>query len=239
MEEIIKICIYNNSENSYIIPSKNGTCKSLDNMKLYGSFYAVSPNFHPIPQGMLLIGIKDTTESLSITTDVELIYDPFNYQDGITKFISWIEPVPYSTPLYIFTNGDKISASFSNIIPIGYQSLNNPLYVLIDPRININRIPSFTNNTFKIVNNEPQFLFSKYQGRCIPNPNGITLRECTQSKNSLLHANTQPSLLNELQFIYGDKKESYTINTFLSVFFVIIFVIFLIIFVIKIEKKKR
>ena len=56
----------------------------------------------------------------------------------------------------------------------------SPIYVLTDPRkkhFTVKNIDN-SNNIFSIVNDVPVFLFSGYQNRCLPDPNGVDLGEC-------------------------------------------------------------
>lgn len=222
-KDIVPLCLYNNDQtrSSYIgYPTKkrvkNETkliCEPKPDSRYMTTFYAINPDITTRPPGMDLIHAVNTPNS---TIKLDTVYDPFHHQKNVVRFHAWVEPVPHATPLYVWKNGVNIYMSFSPNNPgKGFQQeYFSPIYVLIDPRIkNVQRIAGFSgkNELFGIENGYPQFRFSGYQGRCIPDPNGVSIGECMvlYGKNILVpdEIGKEPTLLNFLDHKYNEKKQ--------------------------------
>lgn len=210
--EIVPMCLYTGTETTYTsLPQKTGgkkygfSCPNIPGQTHTGTFYTIHPDFRPIPAGTILLGMKNIYQK---TTGVNHIYDPFNYEEKYTRFIAWIQPVPHSTPLYIYKRGDDIVASFDHETPKGY-SHELTVYVLTDPRDGHSTVEGFTDKTFHIVNDQPVFTFTNFRGRCLPHPEGnLSMQKCTvtATKNLLNIQQEQPSLLTYLSEVKGKKK---------------------------------
>ncbi len=216
---IVPLCLYENKNTggSYIsYPKKSRendkdvfSCENKDYLQFITTFYAVNPDFFTIPTGMDMIFAEETFTDELHTIKIGQVYDPFNHEDVNTvKFIAWIEPVPYSTPLYIYEYGSNTKISLTRIKDEFYKEVFfSPIYVLIDPRQDAIRIPGSKGN-FPIVNNLPVFLFSNYYGRCIPDDKGIELNKCV-----ILHNKQQKELtLLERVGKENNKKEKSILN---------------------------
>lgn len=236
---IVPLCLYRKSEyDSYIsLPVKsfkNGKtifeCSALENMIPITIFYGINPDMRPIPPGAVLMCIKNIPEEY-VTIDIQPIYDPFDIDEKCSRMMVWLDPVPHTTPLYISKNGDSMHISLTKEIPKEYTELNySPIYVLLDPRIDAQRTKGFRGQTikdFKIYDDKPVFLFSEYQGKCIPDPEGIPLGNCVV--NNILNSDgNEPSLIDFLNKQYKDKIDTKTIFLFCILIILIIITIYLI-----------
>ena len=150
------------------------TCNTVPGLDFIGKIYVINPDVRPIPPGSILLCVKNGKNT---TLSVKPMYDPFDITGNCTRFIAWVEPVPNSTKLYLYKNGGGILPSFSR-----REHLEEllTLYVLTGPEIKGERVPGFLGiqENFPVVNGVPQFRFTGYQGRCLPDPNGIPLDEC-------------------------------------------------------------
>lgn len=239
---IIKLCLYQNLNNeSYIgLPSVNNKyiyeCENRPDMVLESSFYVINPAIAIRPEGTELICVKN---DLNHTTDLILKYDPFNIETDCISFLAWLEPTPHTAPLYIWKNGNSRVISFSSKQPNSYQEeIFSPIYVLVNPKSNIPIVSKFTDQNFDIINNEPQFKFVGYQGRCLPNPTGLSIGDCVvlYGKNVLSpkFQKRQPTLLDYIDKNYNKKL---TINSNIINFGVIfIFFSFVILMFVYIKK---
>jgi hypothetical protein len=215
---VVPLCLYQNNYThdsyvSYPLKSReNGKdvykCKDL-NADLLVKFYAIDPDLPVIPQNMSIVSILETEQGEFTTINVSLVYDPYPLKDNEFRFMAWIDRTPYSSPLHIYKNGSHVYMSFGPK-PEGYdEEIFSPIYVLLDPRIEVERVPYKHDGDFKVENNIPQFLFSNDNGKCIPNPQGIEFDQCVTkySKNLLLEHRHQ-TLVQYIGQQYGDKKES-------------------------------
>lgn len=227
--EIVPLCLYQNHATltSYIgYPSKvrRGdrdvlVCTERPDTEMVAQFYVVNPDFRPIPPGMDLICAEDSADAQHATIAVEQIYDPFNLSKHCVRFLAWMEPIPRTTPLYIFQSGQKIHVSFSNQPPGPEfkQTFMSPIYVLVHPDVNAPRVPTATNgqsDRFIVQEDgQPLFLFSGYQGRCIPDPNGTSLGRCTVLyTKDILNSNVsddQPTLLEYIDQTYNQPRRNF------------------------------
>lgn len=214
---IVPLCLYENQgvSCSYIslpsIQNNKLTCDNIFDCKLITQFYVINPDIAFQPTGMVLFCVKNNNNT---TTDIKIIYDPFNRDEKCLRFYAWIQPTPYTTPLYIYKKNDtQIKITFEreyNLTELPFS----PIYVLIDPRINTKRING--NKSFKIENNIPKFLFSGYQSRCVPDPDGMSIGDCIVLYNQKIlspkyNKETQ-TLLSYLNDRYN--KEEISINIF-------------------------
>jgi hypothetical protein len=251
-DNIVPLCLYKRTDRlgSYIgSPTKirkNGetilACQEKPDTQLILKFYAIDPEFPVVPPGMVLLCAKDTPTDDFTTIALTQVYDVFDYEENCVRFFAWLEPIPHTTPLHIWQNGDLIYVSLQNEIPaLNYtQVYFSPIYVLIDPRIeNVVRIPGFSSDKFSVQDDKPQFRFSDYQGRCIPDPNGLPIKECLAN---ILSTKTQKNLtlLDYLENRYN-KKRNWNIFSLigLKIIFVILFIFFLSFFFLLREKRTK
>lgn len=234
---VIPMCLHTNIEtkSSYIgLPSKaryqNQTifvCEKNPDTEIQTIFYVLNPDIRPIPPGTVLFCAKDSLSSDFSTISLEQIYDPFDIDQNCVRFIAWLSPVPYSTPLYIVKNGDSIFASFEKQ---NNQVYFSPIYVLLDPRLQgYERMKGHSKEkkNFEIVNGIPNFLFSNYQGKCVPDPSGIPFEKCLVK--SILENKVQPTMLNHLKKLYGQNWDL----LFILIVFVILVIGLILIFKMK------
>lgn len=199
--------------------------------------YAIHPDFRPIPPGAALFCAQKEP-----IVNIKTVYDPFDYQKGCSRFIAWIEPVPHTTPLYIYKKGNNIRMSFKDEFPKGYH-YDMTLFVLTDPRDDLPTVPGFTNDKFAIVNGQPQFMFEGYQGRCLPDPNGIPLSQCIVLHTEKILSpvsNVEPSLLDHLRQVAKQKTANSNISpTLSSLIFLIFLISVLLLFFFPLSGKKK
>lgn len=196
-DSIVPLCLYKNEQGgSYLtIPSlENGqyVCQSISGLDLVVQFYGVNPDFRPIPAGVDLLCANNSGYR---TVNVTQIYDPYNLDEGCVRFMAWLEPVPYATPIYVSKGktgtlfGLGRSSEQQNSLDISLEKPSDDvdyfsLYVLLQK--------DFPNG----------FRFSNYQGRCLPDPNGKTLAECSVVHGKNLKdpysQNNNPTLLDYL-----------------------------------------
>jgi len=217
MEDFVPLCLYFNRKlnSSFIgLPNKvrknNQTvfeCSQNPELEFVTQFYVLNPDFATRPSGMNLLCAKNANLT---TTSVEVIYDPFNYEKGCIRFIAWIRAIPSGTPLYIWENENSTYITFDSKIPDKKykQAYFSPIYVLMDPRVKATRLSAIENGEFEIKDDIPQFKFTGYQGRCIPDKDGMSIGECVvlYGKNILSKSNNDPVLLDYIANEYGDKK---------------------------------
>ena len=77
------------------------------------TFFAIRPNFRPIPVGAQLVcAIHSTTPPYQLT-DIQIIYNTYNGTLNGVYFITYIGPVPDTMPLYFWKKDDSnVFASF-------------------------------------------------------------------------------------------------------------------------------
>jgi hypothetical protein len=176
-------------------------CKLEETMrkwKIYDVFYAINPMIQPIPSGMMLLCSKRKKEFPYNSTSLKIVYDPFYLEDDCLYFIAWTKRVPYTIPLFIYgENENNIYPSFEKLDNISEILELSPIFVLDDPYNNQkDNQPNF------IKNNKVTFTFKSYQGRCIPDPNGVSLSKCMVLNNEnitdLEHGGKPPTLLQHL-----------------------------------------
>lgn len=97
------------------------------------TFYAVIPNYTPIPTSMVLICAKISPDGgiskLSYERDPNFV----TLKDCVA-FITWARYVPYTSPLFLYKistkDGDRIIPSFDSKMDGGVQIEISPIYVL-------------------------------------------------------------------------------------------------------------
>lgn len=153
---------------------------------LYGSFYAVSPMFRPIPSGLKLIKSVGFGKFPYGNKDIKFQYDPFNIEHKSVPFLAWTQPVPNTVPLYIWST--ERGNAFPTFDDEPYdktrgwkQLIISPIFVLVDvdehsPKVDssLHPLAKFDKNKYGI----PKFRFKAYNGRCLPAAKGMTLEDC-------------------------------------------------------------
>jgi hypothetical protein len=184
-------------------------CKLKDTMlkwKISGAFYAINPMIQPIPSGALLLCSKTANEFPYNTESLKIVYDPFNLEDDCVYFIAWTKRIPYAIPLYIYgEDGNNIYPSFKKLDDMSEIKKLSPIFVLGDPYTQ-----NISNNNLFIKNNKVNFTFKSYQGRCIPDPEGVSLSKCMVLNNKnitdLEHGGSPPTILEHVSQL--TKKEN-------------------------------
>lgn len=143
-----------------------------------GRFYAINPMFTAIPTFMKLICAKKSgvAEKHYSTLKVVNNYDPYNISDSCIYFITWTQPVPYTTPLFIYNSQGAVLATFERREDMA-EAFMSPLYVLTDRPYPTSLIPP-GGQWFRMKGERAEFTFRDYQGRCIPDPNGVPFLQC-------------------------------------------------------------
>jgi len=198
----------------YIYEDKNGVrnlSKELDEIlgKVVDKFYVIDPKFRPIPSYMSLFCIKSDNSYPYGINSFQQIYDPFNIDDNCLLFITWMEPVPYSIPLYIYKIGNIIYPSLKINSKLTEIDIS-PIYVLNEKK-------------FEKWNKVPQFRFSNYMGRCIPDPtNGVSIQNCVK------HNKNKPQTLLEYLLENRKKQVNFVLKTTIGVtlFFLVFYKIY-------------
>jgi len=163
------------------------------------TIYVVNPMLRPIPSHTYILRVKNTDKFPYNSVSIVHEYDPFYSDTTSTFFGAWLNPTPYTTPLHIYKKGNGILLSFDHI-PTEVQTSISPIYVLTEKPRKTTVLPK--SDWFQIgKDGAPKFLFQRYQGRCIPNPNGIWLDQCSLEQNILYEHSS--SLLK-----YLDQKKS-------------------------------
>jgi hypothetical protein len=130
------------------------------------TFYGIDPTLRPIlPYTYVIVFEKDKVYNH---------YDVLSpLPEGTIRFITWIEPVPYTTPLFIFQNADRAYVSFDEHPPSDdyHQIEISPIYVLTKKKLP-RTVGSKNDQYFP---DPPRFLFRVYMNRIIPDVNGIPM----------------------------------------------------------------
>lgn len=193
---IVPMCLYhrvNKSTNDYLSYIGNPTMvQDSDGVKfeciphgvdspykgwtLKQRFYVVNPMFRPIPSYMSLMCAMQKDFFPFNTSEITQMYDPFDIQEKCINFITWMEPTPYTTPLYIYKVNEGSFVTFEEHKDWEHE-LMSPIYVLTTEPTEKTIFPD-KHNWFNKVNGVPDFKFTQYMGRCTPNPEGIELIQC-------------------------------------------------------------
>jgi len=227
---MVMMCIYHRNNQSYISlpviqPGKEIVCESPGGgWTAVEQFYAVNPMFIPIPSYFRLICAKRSmsAEKNYMTLSVTSNYDPYNLDSDCVYFLTWTQPTPYTTPLYIYESGDGILVSFEKKENMT-QSFLSPLFVLTAEPKNKTIFPGDSKKWFKMDNGVPQFRFINDSGRCIPDPDGGTLEQCAVS-NKIMKQRPM-SLLDILESENKKKKGGNVLGVFQNINTVIITII--------------
>ena len=206
---IVPMCIYNldgpegpvqsyignpvlNSNNKYVCEGP-----SQQPWYFFSNLYALNPMFTAIPTYMKLICAKKSNVADASYGTVEVInnYDPYNLNNQCVYFITWTQPVPYTTPLYIYHSNGGILSSFEKRDDLK-EAFLSPIYVLTDDPRPTTLIPP-GGTWFNKVDGKAQFKFKSRGEHCIPNPDGSTFLEC--NLNNDLSLNRPESLLGSLR----------------------------------------
>lgn len=126
------------------------------------SFYTVDSTTKPIPYGLSMVEFVSNTDKT--VKSASIMYDPYDILPNSIQMLVWVRPVPYSTPLYIYTGTNNLTLTFKKddtltpyVLPV--------IFVLTDPK---DGLPSvYRKNDFK----SDRFTFSRDMGRCIPDIN--------------------------------------------------------------------
>lgn len=176
MNKIIPLFLYN----------KNGLSKlsyTPNSDEPTDVFYVVDSDIQPLPYGMELFCV----EQEDFITNISEIYDPFNRDRKCLRFLGWNDPAPYTTPVFIYKKNGGILLS-TEIVSGLKEIVFSPIHLLTKNKSRI--IPYKSKKDF-----QGEFLFSDYNGRCLPNPDGTSIEKCLS--NSLLKSvmKTQPLFL--------------------------------------------
>lgn len=84
---------------------------------LYDTFYALSPSYRPIPNGMLLFCAKRSDIYPYDISEIKFVYDSFNIKDDCIYFITYSQPMINTVPLYLHKSGSHVYPSFKKNPP--------------------------------------------------------------------------------------------------------------------------
>lgn len=176
--------------------------KTMVKWNIYDGFYAINPMIQPIPSGMVLLCSKRNKSFPHNSTSLRIVYDPFFLEDDCIYFIAWTKRVSYTIPLFIYgEDGNNIYPSFKKLDNMPEILDLSPIFVLEDPNNNKSLNDVYNKKNF-IKNNKVVFTFKSYQGRCIPDPDGVSLSRCMVLNNKnitdLEHGGKPPTLLEHL-----------------------------------------
>jgi hypothetical protein len=222
----------------------------------YGVFYALNPLIQPIPLGTHLIEIKNNLGYPYNTELINIVYDPFLVKEGNEYFVTWTKIVPYTVPLYLFKGENGVYITFESKPP--YKNMKeliySPLYVLRDPQYikpnsEYEKILDdyyHTNQNIKVKSNfeidkndQVNFKFIPYQGRCIPKPGGHNIEKClinvrleqieyNKNVENRMGIGDSVTLLSHIADIVEEKNNLTNKNSIKKVSVFIIFIILLI-----------
>ena len=180
------------------------------------TFYAIAPNFRPIPTSMYLFCIKNEDDFPYRNMSLKLIYDPFEISlSNCIAFVAYNLPTPYTIPLYLYKLGSILYPTFDHEPPFPSSNWKeqefSPIYVLPEK---IGNIPGYNVG------------FSCYDNwRCNPDIN---------SKNSILDCVISCNIAEKNEpvsiFHINYKKHWYKYEVIIKIF---IFLLFFSIFIVK------
>lgn len=131
--DLFPFCIskLNNGLKTINYPKVNNNgyfCDSNDEL-----FYAVIPNYTPIPTSMVLICAKIANDGGILLVKYERDPNFVTLKDCVS-FITWARYVPYTSPLHLYkikyNNEERIIPSFDSKYEDGIEIEISPLYVL-------------------------------------------------------------------------------------------------------------
>jgi len=136
------------------------------------SFMAVNIEFRPIPPLMVAICCNENPNFPFNTTNMRIMYDPFTYSECKLRFITFITPQTYTSPLYLFGNTKRMIITFNKekIVELP-TSILSPISVLTE--YEMSNTVKYQGDWFK-----GEFKFKNDFGRCIPDANGVKLTSC-------------------------------------------------------------
>ncbi len=210
-----KICIYNRSNATYIVDStgKDENCPEigLNNSRFKSSFYALDPDYRPIPSYMYIVSMTLKKDWPYDVLNTFYVYDPYQARDpNSIEFITWLTPVPHTKPLYIYKGNIGNYISFDKQTDMEEAEFS-PIYVFKD---------------------KPVVTFTNDMNRCIPDEgSSLGIAECAILTRHLkpqslldyitdLQMNKKKSGLN-LKYL-GENSESNNIYVYVIVFLVIL-----------------
>lgn len=218
MNAIVPLCLYTNSRAKTSLISlprlvrennvNEYVCPARENLEFVKVIYVIDYDVRPIPRGLDLICVKNAGE---ITLSIESQYDPFNIDDNCLRFMAWLEPTPSTVPLFIYDTGNGVYVSLKKEKGLKKGKVS-VIHVLENPNIK----------------------FAIKDERCIPDKNGIDLRECS----------IEASFSNEKQktnsiITYGENHSSVA-NNLLRFFLLFLFIgIMAYIFISQTRKKRK
>lgn len=177
-------------------------------------FYALNPMIQPIPQYVHLVGFELNDEHPYNIKDVKVLYDPFNIDEpkNMIVVLTWVEPVPYTTPLYLFRGSQGVYVSWDKEIPKGFTLMGlAPIYVLTKERKKTTVSATGKNDYFP-PGIPPHFTFTLKDGRCLPDPKGEELTECIlDTETNFIRP---PSLLEKLGDVQKREEDKRVVITY-------------------------
>jgi hypothetical protein len=216
MNAIVPLCLYTNGRAKTSLISlprlirENDTdeyiCPARENLEFVKVIYVIDYDIRPIPRGLDLICVKNAGE---ITLSIESQYDPFNIDDNCLRFMAWLEPTPNTVPLFIYDTGNGV-----------YVSLKKEKG-LKKGKVSVIHVLENSNIKFAIKDE-----------RCIPDKNGIDLRECSIEASFPKGSKTS-------SVVYGNNSNSVASNI-LRFFLLFLFIgIMAYIFISQTRKKRK
>lgn len=129
MKDLIPMYLYTNTKTfgNYLSDENIET----DDVELITKFYVINPKIRPIPPGTTLLCAKNT-EVVFSTESIDNLYDPHNDSIDCNKFIAWLTPVPFTTPVYVYEKGMDILVTLDDSPPGNeyVESNISPIYVI-------------------------------------------------------------------------------------------------------------
>lgn len=192
--------------------------KMKENWVLAGTFYAIAPNFRPIPVGMKIFCAKTSSSVPYNTTDMYLMKDPYNIKDDCVYFTTYNQPVPNTKPLYFHLLKNNVFPSFDSkppsTSPDWTQTTLSPIFVMTDKH-----------DKFKCIN-----------GRCIPwvseipslydtDPHDelLGLHNCVVFCNDLVISKNEGKPFNILDMVLEERINKKGINFKIILYVILIF----------------
>ena len=173
---------------------------------------------------LCLIFIACITNTAERTTDVSVVYDPYDKRECV-RFLAWLERTPCTLPLYIWRNGENLRISLSEKRPEGSVPYNIACIYVLSPYTS----PP-CKRSFSKMGLDPVFRFSNSFGKCIPDPDGeFSLERCVEKYNRM-----QPiGLLSYFENEYREKKNEQKSKNRIFYFFVICLAVVIMIILLK------
>jgi len=234
-KSVIPLCIFSdeNTRTSYVsLPAKyyDGEkimlkCdNSLSQMRMT-TVYVVNPDIRPIPAGMVLLCVES---AYNTSTDISVLYDDYSTTKNCTRFMAWLIPTPYTTPLYVLKTSNGIYLTFDSSDIVSETHILT-LYILTDPADTSKiRLEGVRKN---ISFSDTNFLFGEIDNRIVPDPEGFPLEiyipKFEKNLDNPLEPRFQPSLLDILKNRYTHRRRKLEFsNNIILIFFCIFVIIF-------------